>query len=464
MPCQRCGAGVPDGTATCPSCGAPQARDAAAQAADVMGDVTGRLARAAAKASDDLAARVPGGSIAVVGYAVLLLAILLDVVPGSHGGRYTSFGWDASRLGHFWDVVIPPLAGLALYRRLTAKGTGDHPALPAAVATLAAAQAYLLLDLSLIPLLVLAAGAILVYDAARTGLLGAGLRAAKDALDRVPSRTTTGIALALLALATSQLPGDVSLLGGVLTLGSDVTGRPWALLLVAGGVAAMAVLPRDDWWVDWCVGGYVLVLVAWAIVLFNLSLVPLLWLAGATIAAYDRYQVARERTGWALTPRRLTEGPRVLVLAGVPLAIVAMSLTWSKVTSGGYFMGGTEQSYSSYYGGYVSSYNYTKYYMPGLTASNTGFATGPSQFRIGPLVVAALLAILVAALWVSSKPVPPWAYVAPAAITGAVAVWWLLHVDSEWGGWAFLAGLVLVGIATVSVALPTVRARTAAPG
>lgn len=465
MSCQRCGTDVPAGTAACPSCGAPQTRDAAVQAADVMENVTGRLARAAAKASDDVAAKVPGRSIAVVGYAVLLLAVLLDVVPGSHGGRYTSFGWKASRLGHFWDVVIPVLAGAALYRRLTATDKDDHPALPAAVAILAAAQAYLLLDLSLIPLLVLVAAVILVYDAASTGLLGAALRAADEALAGLPSRTTTGIALALVALAISLLPGNpVTWLGGVLTLGSDVTGTAWAVLLVAGGVAAIVVQARDDWWADWYVGGYVLVLLAWAVVLFNLSLVPLLWLAGATIAAYDRYRRAKERTGGALTLRRLTAGPRLLVLAGVPLAIAAMSLTWSKVSSAGYFMGGYEASYSSYYGGYVNSYNYTKHYMPGFVASNTGFNSGPSEFRIGPLVVAALLAILVAALWVSTKPLPAWAYVAPAAVTAAVAVWWVFHVDTELGPWAFLAGLALVGVATVSVALPTVRARTAATG
>lgn len=463
MSCQRCGAEVPEGSDTCPSCGAPTTRDAAAQAADVMEDVTGRLSRAAAKASDDLAAKVPGGSIAVVGYAVLLLAVLLDVVPGSHGGRYTSFGWKVSKLGHFWDLVIPALAGFALYRRLTATGVDDHPALPAAVAALAAAQAYLLLDLSLIPLLVLAAGVILVYDAARTGLLAAGLRSANDALERVPSRTTTGIALVLVALAVSLIPGNpVAWLGGVLTLGSNVTGTAWAVLLVAGGVAAIVVQARNDWWVDWYVGGYVLVALAWAIVLFNLSLVPLLWLAGAVVAAYDRYRVAKERSGGALTLRRLAQGPRMLVLAGVPLAIAAMSLTWSQVSSAGYFSGGYDYSYSGYYGGYVSSYNFTKYYMPGFSASNTGFSTGPSDFTVGPLVVAGLLAILVAALWVSTKPVPAWAYVVPAAITAAIAVWWLFHVDTEWGPWAFLAGLALVGVATVSVALPTVRARTAA--
>lgn len=464
MSCNRCGADVPAEATTCPSCGATTGqRDAATQATAVMDDVTGRLARAARAASDDLASKVPGRSIAVVGYAVLLLAVLLDVIPGSHGGRYTSFGWKATKLGHFWDLVIPVLAGLALYRRLTATDKDDHPALPAAVALLAAAQAYLLLDLSLIPLLVLVAAVILVYDAASTGLLRAGLTAAKNALDGIPSRTVTGIALVLVAIGISLLPGNpVNWLGGVLTLGSNVTGTAWAVVLVAGGIAAIAVHARTDWWADWVAGGYVLVALAWAIVLFNLSLVPLLWLAGAVIAAYDRYQRAKARTGGALTTRRLTQGTRKLVLVGAPLAIAAMSLTWSKVSTAGYFMGGYDYSYSSYYGGYVSDYNFTKYYMPGIHASNTGFTTGPSDFYVGPLVVAALLALLVAALWVSSKPLPGWAYVAPAAITALIALWWLFHIDTEWGPWAFLAGLALVGVATVSVALPAVRARTAA--
>jgi hypothetical protein len=472
MSCIRCGAEVPGGAPFCPACGAAQSgdatqapkRDVAEQAAGVLDDVTGRIARAAASAGDTPAGRVPGRSIAVVGDAVLLLAVLLDVIPGSHGGRYTSFGWRATRLGHFWDVVIPILAGLALARRLTATREDDHPALPAAVAILAAAQAYLLLDISLIPLLVLSAAVILVYDAARTGLLRGGLRAAGTALDGLPSRTQLGIGLALVALLISLLPGRALYwLGGVLTLGSNVTGTAWAVLLIAGGVAAIVVSARNEWWVDWAVGGYVLVLMSWAIVLFNLSLVPLLWLAGAVIAAYDRYRVAQARTGGALTIRRLTEGTRTLVLAGVPLAVGAMSLTWSQTTTSGYFMGGYVSSYSSYYGGYVNDYSYTKYYMPGLNANNTGFSTGPSKFTIGPLVVAALLAILLAALWVSTKPVPPWAYAVPAAITAVLAVWWLFHVDTEWGPWLFLAGLALVGVATVSVALPVVRARTTAP-
>ena len=434
-------------------------KDAAEHAAEAMENVTGRLAHAARTASERLADRVPGRSIAVVGYAVLLLAVALDVVPGSHGGRYTSFGWKATRLGHFWDLVIPVLAGLALQRRLTARTTDDHPALVAAVAVLAAAQAYLLLDLSLVPLLVLAAAVILGYDAARTGLLRAGLDAARATLDRIPNRTSTGIALALAALLLALIPGEpVRWLGGVLTLGSDVTGTTWAVLLLAGGIAAIVVSTRDDWWVDWYVGGYVLLLVAWAIVLFNLSLVPLLWLAGATVAAYDRYQVAKERTQGALTTGRLTEGTRALVLAGVPLAVVAMSLTWSKTTGAGGFMGGYDYEYGSGY----TLYNPLKYYTPGFTSAGTGFSTGPSGFRVGPLVVAALLAILVAALWVSTKPVPAWGYVAPAAVTTAVALWWLFHIDTEWGPWVFAAGLALVGVATVSVALPTVRARTAA--
>lgn len=463
MSCARCGTEVPIGTGSCPQCGAPQGGNAATQATELLDTVTGRLAGAAANAEHRLTERVPGRSLAVVGYAVLLLAVLLDVVPGSHGGRYTSVGWGASKLGHFWDLVLPVLAGLALYHRLTARGEDDHPALPAAVAALTAAQAYLLLDLALIPLLVLAAGVVLVYDAARTGLLAAGLDAARTRLEALPERTAAGIVTALGALLLSLIPGEgVRWLGGVLTLGSDVTGAAWAVLLIGGGIAALVVSKNDEWWVDWYVGGYVLLLLAWALVLFNLSLVPLLWLAGAVVAAYDRYQVAKSRNP-DVDLRRLTLGPRKLVLAGVPLCIGAMSMTWSQLSTSGYFAGGTEYGYSSYYGGYVSSYNYTKYYVPGITADNTGFNTGPSGFTAGPLVVAALLALLVAALWVSRTPVPAWGYVAPAATTAVLALWWLFEVGTEWGPWLFLAGLALVGVATVSVALPTVRAQ-AGPG
>lgn len=458
MSCTQCGAELPENAAACPTCGMP-VDNAADRASRALGDAAASLKQHAARRADDLAGRIPGRSLAVAGYAVLLGAILLELVPGRHGGAHTVFGWGASRLGHVWDVALAAATIAAAYRRLTTQVTDT--ALPAAIAALTAAQAYLVLDPSLVPLLVLVAAVILVYDAVRTGLARTTVETTRRALDRIPNRTTTGIAIVVASLLVSWFPGRPhSLLNGVLTIGSDVTGTAWGVLLLAGAAAATAVDRRTEWWAPWYVGGYVLVLVAWAVLLFNLSLVPLLWLAGATIAAYDQWTRARNRTDQELTLTRLTRGPRRLIAAGVPVCLVAMSFTWTHLTSAGFFGGGYESTYSSYEGGYVGSYNPIKYYYPGFSFTGSGFHTGPATFNLSPIVVALLLALLVAAVWVQRRPVPAWGYVVPAAMTAVVALWLVVRLDGEWGPWLFAAGLALTAVATVTAALPHVRALT----
>lgn len=436
-------------------------------------DVVGRIRDAAAKADErlrdpSLTERIPGKSLAVVGYGVLLLAVLLELVPGNHGGRYVSFGWQASKLGHVWDLAFLALAGAALAGRVLPQAKRlAHPALQTAVAVLALAQAYLLLDPSLVPLLVLAAALILTYDAVHTGLAARARDTALTRLQAIPYGTTAGLGACLVALAISKLPGEpVSTLGGVVVVGNTVSSTLWTLVLVAAGAAGIAAdrkvisTPYDAW----ITGGATLLFAAWAWVLFNLSLVPLLWLAGAVVATYYEYAKAKERTGGALTLRRLTQGPRLLVLAGVPLCLVALSFTWSKTQTGGMFMGGNEDWYSSYAGGYVTSYNYTKYYLPGVTFKGTGLSQGPGAFSLSPLVVAALLALLVLALWVTTRPIPAWAYVVPGALVALVAVWTFAHLfDDVLGPWLFLPGLALCGFAAFTVGMPAVRRLTAPP-
>jgi hypothetical protein len=480
MSCTRCGAPLAETDAACASCGAPRTAgdgqaNPAADAGQKIWGAAGNLMGAARKAEGRLrdpalTGQLPGGSFAVLGYAALVVALLLDLQPFEHRGRFLSVGWEASRLGHFWAILLLVLALAALAARLLPLTGNDvprpltHPALPAAVAALTAGQAYLLLDLSLIPLLLLAAAVILVYDAVRTGLAAAGARAFADGVDRIPNATAVGAGLTVAAILLSWLPGNTrSFLGGVVVLGSDPTGKTWGVIMLLGAAAAIALtvsnaVPLAERYVPWVLGAYTLLVVAWAVVLFNLSLVPLLWVAGASILAYSQWRAARERTEGALSLRRLTVGPRLLVLIGVPVCVLAMSFNWSDVQSSGYFMGGYESTYSSYYGGYVSEYSFTKYYMPGFSASSTGFNLGPSWLSFSPLVVAALLALVVLALWVSTKPVPAWAYVVPAAIVAVVALWGIWHLDLDHvGPWVFLAGLALIGVAAASVALPAVR-------
>lgn len=441
-----------------------------APASPASPDLLGRLGAAAARADErlrdpSLSDRIPGRSLAVVGYAALLLAVMLELVPGSHFGRYLGFGWKASKLGHVWDVTFLVLAGAALAGRLSpAARKLAHPALQTAVAVLALAQAYLILDVSLIPLLVLFAALVLTYDAVRTGLAAAARDSLARRLAAIPNATTAGLGLCLVALAISKIPGrPLTLLGGVLVFGSSVTSTAWTVVLLAVAATAIAAdrgMVRQ--YAPWITGGATLLFAAWAFVLFNLSLVPLLWLAGAVVAAYDQFAQARERTGGALTLRQLLVGPRRLVLLGVPICLVALSFTWSKTQSSGYFMGGNESSYSSYYGGYVSSYNYTKYYMPGFNYSGTGLNQGPGWFSLSPLVVAGLLALVVLALWVSAKPIQPWAFVVPGAIVALIGLWTLWHLTGGVGPWLFLPGLAMLGLAAFTVGMPAVRRLTAA--
>jgi hypothetical protein len=459
-----------DDDAACASCGTPRAPQASQPGAR---ELLTNLTRAATQVDERLrdprlTQRIPGGSIAVVGYVVLLAAIALDVLPFAHSGRVVSFGWRNSKLGHFWDLVLPVLALAALAGRLYA-ATDDrakrlaHPAIHTAVALLALAQAYLVLDVSLIPLLVLGAAVILLYDAVRSGLAATARRTVAERLDAIGNGTAIGTGLCLAALALTFLPNH-DWLGGFVVLGSGGPSTAWAAILVAGGVAAV-VLDRGGATVpyaEFVTGGYVLLQVAFAIVVFNLAVVPLLWLAGAVMAAYDQWEKARARTDGALTLRQLLAGPRLLVLAGVPLCLVAMSFTWSRSSSGGYFIGGSTASYSSYYGGYVSSYDYTKYYMPGYSYSGSGFNQGPGWFSFSPLVVAALLTLVVLAVWRSTKPVPPWAYLLPAALVVPIGLWTLVHLTGGIGPWAFLPGLALLGMAAFTVAMPRVREITAA--
>jgi hypothetical protein len=468
MSCTRCGSPLPDDATACASCGTPRAA-----ATPGARELLGNLGRAAARADERLrdpalAERIPGGSLAVVGYAALLLACLLDVLPFADTGRLVSYGWRYSKLGHFWDVVLPVLALAALMGRLYAAKDPRasrlaHPALHSAVAVLALAQAYLLFDVSVIPLLVLLAALILVYDAVRSGLAGMAVRAVGERLDAIGNGTVIGVALCLVALALAFLPGSHNWLGGFLVLGQEGVDKSWAAILVLGGVAAIALdRSPEKPFTPFVIGGYVLLQVAFVIVEFTLAIVPVVWVTGAVFAARDQWRKADARTGGELTLRQLTAGPRRLVLAGVPICLLALSFKWSESATNGYYSGGYESSYSSYYGGYVSSYSYVHTYNPGFTFSGTGFQQGPGWLSFSPVVVAGLLVLLVLAVWRSTRPVPTWAYLVPGGIVAAIGLWTLVHLAGGFGPWAFLPGLALLGLAAFTVGLPTVREMTAA--
>jgi hypothetical protein len=209
MSCPRCGAAMSATDAACPSCAAPA--NAAGERVWAAAQQVTRAARDAERRLRDpaLTDSLPGRSLAVLGYAALLSAVALDLAPFGHRGRFVSFGYHNSRLGHFWDVLLLLLAVAALAGRLLPQAPRPltHPALPAALAFLTAGQAYLLLDPSLIPLTLLVAAVILVYDAARTGLAAAGARSFANAVDHLPNATAVGAGIVAAALLLSWTPG-----------------------------------------------------------------------------------------------------------------------------------------------------------------------------------------------------------------------------------------------------------------
>jgi hypothetical protein len=491
MFCARCGTALTPADRFCAACGTPAggAQPATGPTAS-PGEMLASAGQSVARAARDvdsrlrnpaLLNRLPGRSLAIVGYAVLLLAIVLDLIPGAHGRDFFAIGYRASRLGQVWVWILLVLTLAAATGRMMLASswrTGrpaprglTHPALPMAVLVLTAAEAYRILGFALIPLLVLIAALILGYDAARTGVARTAGVTWERRATRVPWLTALGVALCLFALLLSWWPGNPhSALKGLFVIGSDRTGTAWGwILLVLGlGVIALEVMrarqvPMAAGLIralPWIVGGYVLLLVAFALAMFDLSLVPLIWAFGAAIAAYDRFRLARIRTRGALSLRQLAVGPRRLVLLGVPLCLLALNFTWSATRTAAYFIGGYDYNY---YGGYYNnSYNYTKYLQPGFNFSLNGYSLGPSDFSFTPIIVFALLALVVLALWVSSRPAPTWAFLAPGVLVAVVLVWNLIHMAGRTGPWIFLIGALALAVAAVLVALPTVRAMSAA--
>jgi hypothetical protein len=433
------------------------------EASDLVAHATHNVAVVAHRAehvlTDPLVDHLPGHSVAVIGYVLVGAAALLDLVPGQHGSGFLAYGYRGSYFIHLWAFAMLALAVAALATRLAPERPWPpamkSPALPAALAVLAVAEAYLVLTPNLIPLVIAAGAAILAYDAFRSGLARSTWDWLQAKADPVQNKTTVGIVLVAAALLLSWLPGNVHvMLDGAIVLGNDITTKTWGIALLVLGAASLAADRPGPLqaYAPWIQGATALAYAAWAVTIFDTSLLPLLWLAGAALLAYDQLTRARARAGEGLRVSLFATGPRQLVLAGVPLCILAMSMRWDTVRTPGYYVGSV---------GANGAFNPQGTYIPGFAYGRTGFGLGPSGFAITPIVVAALLALLVLALWESGRPLPAWSHLAPAVLVAGTTAWLALNYDAQWGPSLFAAATVLLAGAALFAALPRLVVRTA---
>lgn len=433
------------------------------EATDLVANATHNVAAVAHRAehalTDPLVDHLPGHSVAVIGYAMVGAAAALDLVPGSHGSGFLAYGYRGSYFIHLWAFAMLALAVAALATRLVPErpwpDAMKSPALPAVLAVLAIAEAYLVLTPSLIPLVIAAGATILAYDAVTTGLARTTGDWLKSKADPIQNKTTVGIGLVAAALLLSWLPGNVhAMLDGAVVIGADLTTKSWGIALLALGAASIAAERPGPLqaYAPWIQGATALMYAAWAVTIFDTSLLPLVWLAGAALLAYDQLGRARARAGDGLRVRLFATGPRQLVLAGVPLCLLAMSMRWDTVRTPGTYVGSF---------GIDGSFNPQASFFPGFTYGRTGFGLGPSGFTITPIVVAALLALVVLALWESGKPLPAWSHLAPAALVAGTTAWLALNYDAQWGPSLFAAATVLLAGAALFAALPRLVVRTA---
>lgn len=170
----------------------------------------------------------------------------------------------------------------------------------------------------------------------------------------------------------------------------------------------------------------------------RLAVIPIVWVGVAALLLFDQSKKsfrAPEGVGRYLDFRLALRGYRPYLLIGAVLCFVALWMTWSKTAAS--VTGGFESRYSSYYGGYVSDYNFAKYYWPGfeLTGRSMGFVT---------IVELALVGLVLASLYRGWRALPPQVKYVPLGVCGLLVLWWLTKAGGQIGPFIFLAGLLLM--------------------
>jgi|GEM_PF-1558121 len=178
---------------------------------------------------------------------------------------------------------------------------------------------------------------------------------------------------------------------------------------------------------------------------FSLGVIPLLWAGAAGLLVYDQVQKAKlapDSFGRYFDPRLAWYGYRKYIVVGVTICLLSLFMTWS--ASAGHYTGGFESRYSSYYDGYVSEYNFAKYYWPGWDISGRSMSFAFFD-------VAALLALVAWSAYRGNGTAPSWFNHLGAGLAGVAALFWVLHIGTYLGVLLFLLGLGLIGLALAMI-------------
>lgn len=257
-----------------------------------------------------------------------------------------------------------------------------------------------------------------------------------ELLGKVPGRSLTLVALGLVAIAiVVGFIGDNAGLGWI-----------WAAVMAAAmALVAIQELSRAGYQQQKlpAIPGplmhplfpivFTVVVAGHALRMFDISLVGVLWTAGAIALAYEQYRRARARFGTNFDLSNAISGanrPLTLVAA---VAIVTFFFDFSD--SAGFYAGG---------------YDYN-YYTGGLEYDAFNSYIGGSSFpgrtlRFSELVIAGLLFII---LWASFRvpPVDPqkWKWV-PSVLAGLMAGWWVWSSGRLFWAWVFMGLALGIGV------------------
>lgn len=179
--------------------------------------------------------------------------------------------------------------------------------------------------------------------------------------------------------------------------------------------------------------------------LFGFGFIPLLWIAAAGLLCFDQYKkaiLAPDSFGQYFNPKLAWSGYRRYIVVGTVICLMSLFMTWTKVAPS--VQGGLDYTYSSYYGQYVTTYNYAKYWYPGweLTGRNQSFAL---------FATLALLSLVVWSAFRTNLELPGWSKWVPVGLAGFLSLWWLTHIGSPSGVWVFFLGLALIDFAVFNI-------------
>ncbi|WP_256105465.1 hypothetical protein [Streptomyces sp. ODS05-4] len=189
--------------------------------------------------------------------------------------------------------------------------------------------------------------------------------------------------------------------------------------------------------------------VAQCLVLLDVSLPALMWVAAAAAMVGQQRRPARGFLVWAAATARAVRQPAGALVAGAVVCAVSLFLPWGR---GGYFLGGFQNYHTRdrTFDGFTSEY--TDRWGMGFNMM-TNWVDLPVDGRHRPLAALALLALgvlLVALRGMTAGAPRAWTVLLPAAV---VSVWGLTGASGEPGFWVFLVGAVVMDAAAVRAVL-----------